>query len=129
MLSLVSNSILWAALAEGDTWASALIADRKQQGCVRFSFLPVAPIIPRSFQCVVQALASPMPLFFSTRYGQPGYLKMLVSTDNSIRSGADDNGEMGAFHYLLAPQRDSDLNTRLLEYLPVGLEAGLIYQS
>ena len=29
---------------------------------------------------------------------------------------------MGAFHFLLAPQRESDLKIRLYEYLPVGLE-------
>jgi len=129
LLTLVSDSIFWAALASGDSWASALVADRKQEGCVRFSFLPVNPIIPRNFECVVQALASPQPLFFSLRYGHPGYLKLLVSTDNSIRRGADDGGEMGTFHFLLAPQRESDLNIRLQEYLPVGLEVGLIYQN
>lgn len=129
LLTLVSNSIFWSALASGDTWGSALVADRKQEGCVRFSFLPVKPVIPRHFECVFQALASPQPLFFSRRYGQPGYLKLLASTDKSIRRGADDGGEMGVFHFLLAPQRESDLNIRLQEYLPVGLEAGIIYQN
>jgi hypothetical protein len=131
VLTLVSNSILWGALAEGDTapWVSALIADRKQQGCVRFSFLPYEAVIPRHFECVFRALASVQPYFFSLRYGKPGYCKLLTSTDDSIRRGADDGGEMGVFHYLLAPQRESDLAIRMQEYMPVGLEYGLIYQN
>ena len=68
-------------------------------------------------------------MFFSLRYGQPAYLKLLASTDDAIRRGADDGGEMGAYHFVLAPQRESDLKIRLLEYLPVGLEFGLIYQT
>jgi hypothetical protein len=36
---------------------------------------------------------------------------------------------MGAFHSLLAPQRESDLQIRITEYLPVGLEFGFIYQN
>jgi hypothetical protein len=131
LLALVSDSIFWSALASGDKapWLSGLVADRKQQGCVRFSFLPYKAITPRRFKCVEQAIASPMPLFFSRRYGNPAYMKLLVSTDDSIRRGAQDCGEMGCFNFLLAPQRESDLNIRLQEYAPVGLEFGLIYQN
>lgn len=131
LLSYVSDSIFWGALKVADiaTWASALVADRKQEGCIRFSFLPIAAVTPRQFQCVQQALASPQPYFFALRYGRPAYLKLLTSTDNSIRRGADDGGEMGAFHFLLNPQRESDLRIRLQEYMPVGLEFGLIYQN
>jgi hypothetical protein len=129
LLSLVSDSIVWAALAAADTWAAGLVADRKQEGCVRFSFLPYGSVTPRRFECVEQALAGPQPLFRSLRYGDPGYLKLLVATDDVIRQGADDAGEMGAFHFVLAPQRETDLKTRLQEYIPVGLEYGLIYQD
>ena len=71
----------------------------------------------------------PTPLFIATRYGRPGYLKILAGTDPTIRRGADDGGEMGAFHFLLAPQRESDLAIRLAEYTPVGLGISIIYQS
>jgi hypothetical protein len=129
ILTLVSNSIIWAALAAGDTLASGLVADRLQTGCVRFSFLPFNAVTPRRFECVEQALASAQPVFFTTQYGQPSYVKMWACTDNSIRRGADDGGEMGAFHSLLAPLRESDLSIRLQEYMPVALAAGLIYNS
>jgi hypothetical protein len=128
-LTLVSDSIIWAELGASDKWASGLVADRKQQGCVRFSFLPVKAVTPRRFECVEQVLAGPQPIFFATRYGNPEYMKLLVSTDDSVRRGAHDGGEMGAFHFILAPQRETDLTIRMQEYLPVGLEFGLINQT
>ncbi len=129
LLALVSNSIFWAGLVTGDTWATGLIADRKQEGCVRFSFLPAGAKTPRRFECVEQAIASPQPIFFALRYGRPGYLKLLASTPDVVRRGADDGGEMGAFHFVLAPLRETDLRVRMQEYLPVGLEFGIIYQN
>jgi hypothetical protein len=129
LLSLVSNSIFWAGLTSGDTWATALVADRKQEGCVRFSFVPEKARTPRRFECVEQAIAAPQPILFATRYGRPGYMKLLSATPDSIRRGADDGGEMGAFHFVLGPLRETDLRVRMQEYLPVGLEFGIIYQN
>ena len=126
-LVLVSNSIVWAEASSG--WLSGLIADRHQVGCVRFSFIPVKSVTPRRFKCVERALGGPAPVFISRRYGHPAYLKLIASTDDAIRRGADDDGEMGAFHFLLAPLREQDLEIRLQEYTPVGLVPGLIYQT
>jgi hypothetical protein len=129
LLPLVSNSIFWAGLLAGDSWTTGLIADRKQEGCVRFSFLPAGAKTPRRFQCIERAIAGPQPIFFALRYGRPGYLKLLTSTPDVVRRGADDGGEMGAFHFVLAPLRETDLRVRMQEYLPVGLEFGIIYQN
>jgi hypothetical protein len=129
VLSMVSNSIFWGALTTGDSWTTALVSDRRQQGCVRFTFLPEGARTPRRFECVEQALASPQPIFFALRYGRPGYLKLLASTPDVVRRGADDGGEMGSFHFVLAPLREIDLRVRMQEYLPVGLEFGVIYQN
>jgi len=65
----------------------------------------------------------------TTRYGQPAYLKLMACTDDSIRRGADDGSEMGAYHFVMAPQRESDLQIRLQEYVPVGMEFGIVYQT
>ncbi len=129
LMRLVSNSIVWAALVAGDSWSTGLIADRKQEGCVRFSFLPAGAKTPRRYECVEQAIAGPQPIFFALRYGRPGYAKLLTSTSDVVRRGAEDGGEMGAFHFVLAPLRESDLRVRMMEYLPVGLEFGIIYQN
>jgi hypothetical protein len=129
LLRLVSNSIIWAGLLAGDAWTTGLIADRRQEGCVRFSFLPAGAKTPRRFECVERAIAGPQPIFFALRYGRPGYGKLLTSTPNVVRRGADDGGEMGAFHFVLGPLRETDLRVRLQEYMPVGLEFGILYQN
>jgi hypothetical protein len=128
-LTLVSSCIFLSKLAAGDTWAAPLIADRRQAGCVRFSYLPAGAMTPRQFKCVEQKLAGAQPIFFALRYGAPGYAKLLASTPDAIRRGASDGGEMGAFHFLLAPLREGDLRIRLQEYLPVGMEFGIIYEN
>jgi hypothetical protein len=128
-LTLVSNCIFWSKLTTGDAWAAPLIADRRQAGCVRFSFLPVGAITPRQFKCVEQSLAGAQPIFFSLRYGAPGYAKLLTATSDAIRRGASNGGEMGAFHFVQAPLREDDLRIRMQEYLPVGMEFGIIYQN
>jgi hypothetical protein len=129
LLTSLSDSIVWAKLASADPWSAALWADRKQQGCVRFSYLPAASAVPRRYQCVIQAAGAPQPLFYSLQYGDPGYCKLLPSTDDAIRRGAEDEGEMGAFHFVLGPLRENDLRVRLQEYLPAGLEFGIFYQT
>jgi hypothetical protein len=131
LLSLVSDSIFWASLSAKDaaTWSGPVWASRKQQGCVRFSYLPAGSMTPRTFECVGQAAGAPQPYFVSMRYGDPGYLKLLACTDDAIRRGADDGGEMGAFHFLLAPLRETDLIVKMQEYLPVGLEFGVFYET
>lgn len=129
LLNLVSDTILWAGLAKSDSWTTGLIADRKQEGCVRFSFLPTGAKTPRRFECIERTIAGPQPIFFAFRYGRPGYMKLLTSTPDVVRRGADDGGEMGAFHFVLGPLREADLRVRMQEYLPVGLEFGIIYQN
>jgi hypothetical protein len=129
LLTMVSDSILWAGLGQADAWTTGLIADRKQEGCVRFSFLPAGAKTPRRFKCIERTIAGPQPIFFALRYGRPGYMKLLTSTPDVVRRGADDGGEMGAFHFVLAPLRETDLRVRMQEYMPVGLEFGIIYQN
>jgi hypothetical protein len=129
LLTLVSDSILLAQLATNDSWTAPLWADRKQKGCVRFSYLPAGAVIPRQFQCAVEGEGLPQPIFYSLRYGSPGYGKLVTSTDDAIRRGADDGGEMGGFHFVLSPQRETDLLTRIEEYLPVGQSFGIFYET
>ena len=128
----VSNSILLARLSPADSWNAPVWTERKQAGCVRFSFLPLNSIVPRRYRCQPDSADSARrlsPRFTSLNYGQPAYGQLSVSTDTEIWRGADDESEMGAFHHLYAPQRDRNLRIRLREYLRVGLEAGLIYES
>jgi hypothetical protein len=68
-----------------------------------------------------------VPTFQTDRYGRPDFAQLRLTCPIQIRAGAEDGSEMGAFCVLKQPQRESNLRLRLDEYLPVGLEAGLIY--
>jgi hypothetical protein len=128
---------------------------RTQAGCVRFSFVPRGSRTPRRYRCqpdlgttlaLREALASDpgltpaekdpirtfvagwlRPSFRTTVYGRPEYCQLSPSSPLEIRTGAEDGAEMGAYCHLKQPQRESNLRIRLDEYLPFGLDAGLIY--
>lgn len=68
-----------------------------------------------------------VPSFESVRYGDAAFAQLRRTCPVQIRTGAEDGSEMGAFCVLKEPQREANLRIRLDEYLPVGLEAGLIY--
>jgi hypothetical protein len=68
-----------------------------------------------------------VPTFEAKQYGQPAYAQLRRTSPIQIRTGAEDGSEMGAFCVLKQPQREANLRLRLDEYLPVGLDAGLIY--
>ena len=158
VMSFASNSIFLAALAAGDAWTAPVRALRKQEGCVRFSFVPSGSIVPRRYRCqpeleaeaeiervekatgaelnaagraAIRARIEPwlVPGFTTLRYGAAAYAQLRESCPWQIRAGADDESEMGAFHSLLQPQRETNLRVRLDEYLRFGLEAGIFYAT
>jgi hypothetical protein len=132
LIALASNSIFFARLgpAPGETWIAPLIAERRQEGCMRFSFVPAGSVTPRRYRCVPdEAHPDVLPHFTSLRYGDPPYGQLRRVTDVSIRAGADDGGEMGVLHALFQPQRETNLRIRLDEYLRFGLHAGFFYAS
>ncbi len=129
---LISNTILLANLANSDSWTAPVIAARRQEGCVRFSYLPEAARVPRRYHCLPESAVRPelaTPRFTSLRYGFAAYGQLARSAGEALLTGADDEGEPGALHWLYQPQRETNLRIRLKEYLRVGLEAGILYES
>lgn len=132
LITLASDCIFFARLgpAPGETWIAPIIAERQQEGCIRFSFVPQGSITPRRFRCIPDAAhPAALPHFTSTRYGDAAYGQLRGVTDASIRTGAHDENEMGVLHALAQAQRESNLRLRLDEYLRFGLHAGLFYAS
>ena len=127
ILRLASNSIFIAS-ASGPV--APIFAERRQEGCVRFSFLPPGARVPTRYRCQPEREGSLLrPEFVSTRFGDPGYCQLSASCPPEIRDGADDESSMGAFHDLFEPQKEARLRVRLEEYLRFGLEAGMFYAS
>lgn len=69
------------------------------------------------------------PLFNSVRYGTPTYCQLSDCCAEEIKQGADDESEMGVFHDLYQPQRITNLRTRVDEYLPAGMDSGIIISN
>ncbi|MFL5756922.1 MAG: hypothetical protein ACJ77N_11550, partial [Chloroflexota bacterium] len=134
-LRLVSNTILLAEVPSGadpGDWPGPVVARRRQEGCVRFSYAPPRSRTPRRFHCqpVTESDAPRVePMLTSARYGDPGYCQLSDRTSILVREGADDESEMGAFHELFLPRREAHLRTRLDEHLRFGLEAGVFHAT
>ena len=130
-----SNTIFLARLKAADPKGAPVSAERLQQGCVRFSYVPPGSLVPRTYRCQPEPGSSEpeqarvRPSFNSLQYGAASYCQLNTNCAVEIRQGADDEAEMGAFHQLYQPQRTANLRARLDEYLRFGLEAGIFYAS
>jgi hypothetical protein len=152
-----SNVIFAAALSSTSDALAPVFVNRLQEGCVRFSYVPIGSRTPRRHRCqpdlaIAEAIdnekrinpALPLsvqetirstiqgwlvPSFTSERYGHPAYAQLSRVCPQKIAAGADDESEMGVYYHLKNPQRLSNLRTRLREYLPIGLEAGAFFVS
>lgn len=132
VLTLGSNTIFLGALGAAPPagWTAPLRVQRRQQGCVRFSWLPAGALTPRRHRCVGDEGAPALrPQFTSRRWGDAAYGQLTAATPAAIRQGADDDGEIGVLHALAQPQREANLRIRLAEYLRFGLQAGIFHST
>ena len=139
-------------LGENCIFAGHTCVARRQIGCVRFCYVVPGSRTPRRYECQpdlaeaaalkeLAPTASPndksraqdrasrrvRPQFNSRRYGSPVYGQLALGCPEEIARGADDESEMGVFHDLFQPQRAINLQTRLDEFTPAGMETGIIY--
>jgi hypothetical protein len=129
-MELASNTIFMARRSAEEREPVHVV--QRQQGCARYSYLPARSRVPRLYHCCRgddQDAEWVHPQFNTLRYGQADYCQLSRMTADAIRRGADDESEMGAFHDLYQPQRETNLALRLKEYLRFTLEAGVFYQS
>jgi hypothetical protein len=143
------------ALAEDCIFGGDITVARRQQGCMRFCYVPPGSRTPRRYNCqpdlVDQAVLSLArqedlssaerralqqserlriePQFNDMRYGTPQYARLADTCADEIMRGADDESEMGVFHDLFEPQRAANLRARLDEYNPAAMDIGIIYAS
>jgi hypothetical protein len=142
-------------LASESIFAGRVNVVRKQEGCMRYCYvdasvdgaegLETLSRTPRRFRCqpdlalmtssgtsdgasararVRQRLA---PIFCSRTYGDPRYARLVSTSPDEIRKGAENGSELGAFNHLMEPQREVNLREAVRRYLPFGLEMNIIY--
>lgn len=128
---------------------------RTQQGCIRFTYLPTGSITPHRYQCqpetaIRMAVAAAQkagatsaqlaaitasetlrvrPDFTSVDIANPAYAQLGLRCASEIATGAENGAEMGVYSSLQQAQKAGNLQTRLAEYLRIGLEAGTFYAN
>jgi len=129
--------------AGNSIFTGVVTAQRRQSGCVRFSYVPSGSQTAQRYHCQPDMALSGIidiaaraavkarltPQFTSTDFGQPGFAQLSLRCATEITTGAEDGSEMGVFSFLQQPQRRANLLTALDEYLRFGLEAGMIEQT
>lgn len=142
-------------LAANGIFAGVVRVCRRQAGCMRFCYVSPGSRTPTRYECqpdlVLKAVGDAYlngdlsvaqrdallraerlrvePDFASVRYGTPRYGRLSDACAAEIRTGADDESEMGMLHGLYEPQRAANLRQRLNEFTPAGTDAGIIFAS
>lgn len=139
-------------LADNSIFTGVATVERRQEGCVRFSYLPPTSRTPQRYHCqpdlallrratelglasrsdLSPAQAAAVyerltPAFTSRRYADPGYAQLSLTCALELRSGADNSNEMGVWGDLMQQNREANLRSCLDEYLRFGLEAGIFF--
>ncbi|MFS0736120.1 hypothetical protein ABC347_03635 [Sphingomonas sp. 1P06PA] len=104
----------------------AVSVERRQQGCVRFSWLPADARVPRRFRCLPDGDDRAVPATASLRYGHPLYARLDLPAGSPLATAASDEGEPGAFNHVGATRRLANLAIRLAEQVPAGIEIGIV---
>jgi hypothetical protein len=60
-------------------------------------------------------------------FGEPGAAVLDLTSDEAIRSGAEDEGEMGCYHHRFFSAQIRALRLKLTDYLPLGQEIAVRY--
>lgn len=154
IVSVVNSTIIGklmahaVELAENSIFMGEVQVARRQIGCMRFCYIPPESRTPRRHACqpdlVVQAAsgvtpeseaARVVPRFMDgePRYGRPNYCRLddasAPGCATEILQGADDESEMGVYHDLYQPQRRANLQSAVVDFLPLGWDLEDTFES
>jgi hypothetical protein len=152
-----SVTVREVGLIENAIITGTVTSTRTQNGCVRYSYLPLNSTVPQRYRCQpdgaaqaamdAAAVADPTltapqltaigdlaaeqvaPQFTAVDAGDPAYAQLSVWCPQQIAAGADDGGEMGVFHDLFTEIREANLLYRLDQNLRISLETGVLHAS
>lgn len=92
--------------------------------CVRYSYI-LPKQLPVNLEQHFHNTRAPVH-FFSNEFGKASCAVLHPAADETIRQGAEDGTEMGAYHFLYLCVRFSAVKEKLKDYLPIGFEAVVI---
>jgi hypothetical protein len=128
--------------ATSSIFADVVTVEEHQEGCVRFSYVPVGSRVPRRFRCqhdlALEAAENDSaraelvrlrvrPRFVSIDPHAPGFLLLHPECPLEIRSAAEDAGEPGCWNHLQHGIRLANLRNALPQFLRFGLETGFFF--
>ncbi len=123
-------SVFETTIAQDSVITGRFFSRRRQVGEIRFCYLPLTSHVPRRTGCQPDGTAEPagvQPRFDSIDFFSPGYGRLALDTATEITQGAEDDGEMGAFHDLWLTRRVDDMTTRLAEFTPIGVDLDIVF--
>lgn len=127
-LSIARCTIFGLVRAQSITAQDAIFTDPvlvsdPDSGGFTCCFVQPGKHLPARDRCQPSEAASDVrPIFTSRRYGDAAFAQLAADCPASIRTGATDGAEMGAFHLLDTPRRESNLRASIDEFLPNGME-------
>lgn len=129
--TVLGRARLRSLVASNTILRGPVAVSHRQQGYARFSYLPLESRAPRRYRCQPEAgAATPIaPSFTSVDPAQPGFGQLAAGCPVEISTGADDGGELGAYHFLQQNRRVANLRAQFPHYLRCGLEAGVFFAT
>ncbi|MFG2106459.1 hypothetical protein [Micromonospora chersina] len=146
-VTVLGQSAMRALTATNTIFTAAVVVTRRQTGCVRYSFVPAESATPRAFRCqptlalaeAAQAKGAPLttdeaetvrlsvqPVLMDVSADEPTLAMLHPLCPAAIRTGGEDECEMGAFARAAFGIAAANLVSLLDDFLPVALEAGVI---
>jgi hypothetical protein len=123
-------------------------AERRQEGCMRYSYIGDSTAkLPRRYRCqpemalsaqaeaLGRGLTSPeedavrlsvRPIFVDIEPGEPAYAQLAIDAPPAIALGGEGETEMGAWAFLGGSTRLANINDLIGNYMPFGLEGGVL---
>jgi len=99
-----------------------------RSGCVRYSCVPEHLMASAESKpsMAVQTISVEQARFYESRFGEQGCAVLHPDTSDEIRFGAEDGGEMGAYHFQRYCLKERAVLDKLNDYMPIGIEPVLI---
>jgi hypothetical protein len=147
-VTLFGTSTFKSLEATNVIFSEAVTVKRRQSGCIRFSWVATGSAAPRRYRCqpdlaieTAAAKKAPVsltldegksvalgvtPLFLDESLDEPTVGMLHPLTKDAIRLGGEGDTEMGAFSAAAEGLRLANLTSLFDDYVPFGLEAGVI---